>query len=78
LELTLTGEEETAVLLAGTLGEAALAAGVLLALNALPEGFVLFGVFTSCLLAISKGSLLTVCPCAADPKPVHVLFKPVL
>jgi hypothetical protein len=44
----------------------------------LPRGFVLFGVFTSCLLAVSKGSLLTVCPCAADPKPVHVLLKPLL
>lgn len=44
----------------------------------LPRGFVLSGVFTSCLLAVSKGSLLTVCPCAADPKPVHVLLKPLL
>jgi len=40
--------------------------------------FVLFGVFTSCLLAVSKGRLLTVCPCAADPKPVHMLLKPLL
>jgi hypothetical protein len=41
-------------------------------------GFVLFGVFTSCLLAVSKGRLLTVCPCAADPKPVHLPIKPLL
>ncbi len=44
----------------------------------LPRGIALFGVFTSCLLAVSKGSLLTVCPCAADLKPVHVLLKPLL
>jgi hypothetical protein len=58
----------------------ALAAGavVLDATAGLPRGLVLFGVFTSCLLAVSKGRLLTVCPCAADPKPVHVLFKPLL
>jgi hypothetical protein len=58
----------------------ALAAGsvVLGATADLPRGFVLLGVFTSCLLAVSKGRLLTVCPCAADPKPVHVLFKPLL
>lgn len=43
-----------------------------------PGGFVLIGVFTSCLLAVSKGRLLTVCPCAADPKPVHMLLKPLL
>lgn len=43
-----------------------------------PGGFDLFRVFTSCLLAVSKGRLLTVCPCAADPKPVHMLFKPLL
>jgi hypothetical protein len=58
----------------------ALAAGAV-ALEAtadLPRGLVLFGVFTSCLLAVSKGRLLTVCPCAADPKSVHVLFKPLL
>jgi hypothetical protein len=44
----------------------------------LTGGFVLFGVFTSCLLAVSKGRLLTVCPCAADLKPVHMLIKPLL
>ncbi len=44
----------------------------------LPRGLVLFRVFTSCLLAVSKGRPLTVCPCAADPKSVHVLFKPLL
>jgi hypothetical protein len=43
-----------------------------------PGGFVLFEVFTSYLLAVSKGRLLTVCPCAADPKPVHMLLKPLL
>lgn len=56
-------------------------AAVVLVLEAaadLPRGFVLFGVFTSCLLAVSKGRLLTVCPCAADPKPVHMLLKPLL
>jgi hypothetical protein len=58
----------------------ALAAGavVLEATADLPRGLVLFGVFTSCLLAVSKGRLLTACPCAADPKSVHVLFKPLL
>ena len=44
----------------------------------LPRGFAFFEVFTSCLLAVSKGRVLTDCPCAADPKPVHVLFKPLL
>ena len=43
-----------------------------------PGGFVLIGVFTSCLLAVCKGRLLIVCPCAADPKPVHMLLKPLL
>jgi hypothetical protein len=52
-------------------------AAVLGATAVLPRG-CLFEVFTSCLLAVSKGRLLTVCPCAADPKPVHVLFKPLL
>ncbi len=63
-----------------TVDTLALAAGaVVLGVTAdLPRGFVFFGVFTSCLLAVSKGRLLTVCPCAADPKPVHVLFKPLL
>jgi hypothetical protein len=41
----------------------------------LSRGLVLFRVFTSCLLAVSKGRLLTVCPCAADPKSVRVHFK---
>lgn len=67
----------TAALMVDTL---VLAAGavVLGATADLPRGLVLFGVFTSCLLAVSKGRLLTVCPCAADPKPVHVLSKPLL
>ena len=78
VELALDGEEETAISLAGNLTGAALDAGVFLTVSALPEGFVLFGVFTSCLLAVSKGRILTVCPRAADPKPVHVLFKPLL
>jgi hypothetical protein len=60
-----------------TVDTLALAAGavVLEATADLPRGFVLFGVFTSCLLAVSKGRLLTVCPCAADPKSVRVHFK---
>jgi hypothetical protein len=44
----------------------------------LPGGFAFFEVFTSCLLAVSKGRVPTVCPWAADRKPVHVLFKPLL
>ena len=68
--------------LAAALAVTALAlAAVVLVLEATadgPGGFVLIGVFTSCLLAVSKGRLLTVCPCAADPKPVHMLLKPLL
>ena len=68
--------------LAAALAVTALAlATVVLVLEATadgPGGFVLIGVFTSCLLAVSKGRLLTVCPCAADPKPVHMLLKPLL
>jgi hypothetical protein len=56
----------------------AVGAVVLEATADLPRGLVLFGVFTSCLLAVSKGRIRTVCPCTADPKPVHVLFKPLL
>jgi hypothetical protein len=58
----------------------ALATGAVafLATAALPRGFAIVEVFTSCLLAVSKGRVLTDCPCAADRKPVHVLFKPLL
>jgi len=58
----------------------ALATGAVafLATADLPRGFAFFEVFTSCLLAVSKGRVLTVCPRAADPKPVHVLSKPLL
>jgi hypothetical protein len=53
-------------------------AAAFLATTDLPRGFAFFEVFTSCLLAVSKGRVLTDCPCAADRKPVHVLFKPLL
>jgi hypothetical protein len=53
-------------------------AAAFLATADLPRGFAFFEVFTSCLLAVSKGRVLTDCPCAADRKPVHVLFKPLL
>ncbi len=74
--LTLSAVLATAL----TVDTLALAAGavVLGGTADLPRGLVFFGVFTSCLLAVSKGRLLTVCPCAADPKPVHVLSKPLL
>lgn len=63
-----------------TINTLALAAGAaaFLATADLPRGFAFFEVFTSCLLAVSKGRVLTDCPCAADRKPVHVLFKPLL
>jgi len=56
----------------------ALAAGAVafLATADLPREFALFEVFTSCLLAVSKGRVLTVCPRAADPNPVHMLSNP--
>ena len=53
-------------------------AAAFLATADLPRGFAFFEVFTSCLLAVSKGRVLTDCPCAADRKPVHVLYKPYL
>jgi hypothetical protein len=61
-----------------TINTLALATGAaaFLATADLPRGFAFFEVFTSCLLAVSKGRVLTDCPCAADRKPVHVLFKP--
>ena len=67
----------TAALAINTL---ALATGAVafVATTELPRGFAIFEVFTSCLLAVSKGRVLTDCPCAADLKPVHVLFKPLL
>jgi hypothetical protein len=63
-----------------TINTLALATGAaaFLATADLPRGFAFFEVFTSCLLAVSKGRVLTDCPCAADRKPVHVLFKPLL
>ena len=63
-----------------TINTLALAAGAVafLATADLPRGFAFLEVFTSCLLAVSKGRVLTDCPCAADRKPVHVLFKPLL
>ena len=75
-------DEGLAAGLAAALAVTTLAlAAVVLVLEATadgPGGFDLFRVFTSCLLAVSKGRLLTVCPCAADPKPVHMLLKPLL
>jgi hypothetical protein len=67
----------TAALAINTL---ALATGpvAFLATADLSRGFAFIEVFTSCLLAVSKGRVLTDCPCAADLKPVHVLFKPLL
>ena len=63
-----------------TINTLALATGAaaFLATTDLSRGFAFFEVFTSCLLAVSKGRVLTDCPCAADRKPVHVLFKPLL
>jgi hypothetical protein len=60
VELALEGEEETAILLTGNLAGAALVAGAFLALSAVPGRVFLFWAFTSCLLAMSKGRVLTV------------------
>ena len=60
VEPALEGEEETAISLTGNLAARASDAGGFLAISALPGGVDLFGVFTSCLLAVSKGRVLTV------------------